>query len=714
MNNLSNIVNESFDNGTGSIGPSGYVTFSGSTPITVSSSSDLHYDLRSFSDDGLTVRRTVGDLLYTNVGKWGGSGTSHYTVSQVQSFSTGLNRFGGYESWKLSTSGVGDVSLSKIPIVATQGSNRITASIGPNSTYRYKNGLSITLSGVNPSGTLTSTYTDDILTNFNDSGKTYLVSMVVRNAPSQSSALTLDLANSFIDITSDSSGAWSPSHTDSVSFSNFTTISSTSTRDSYIQFNRGFLTHSNLSTISGLRFRLKGLGSGSFTTEFQEMKVIVSGTSGYGFPGAASNTKYGRYEGRVGVSGTIGPLTTGDIFLYPARPKNLTQSVKFNTGTIPAVVSGTNQLKLYYRHVINSETLATSNVNLSMTSSGSLTQIKLYQTLSGTTYLLGNLSASLSGTTDYAIRTSLYEENVEASLYKINGAFYSDRVATTGILPLTFPAAPHRGHVGWNFSPYNFNFNINEITMQRAEFGNFVSDTFPRYKPVIAAQLNANTSPPIVLIESDGDTGGSNDFIASGDAVVTYSDSAGDPPGSYVVTRSGTTTWTGGIVSSASLHIGDPNELYLTGSIYPHSVTGSDVTYSGTYRVVLMNKNDRVGYIYNLGDTSNGRIIGNQWNNFIIPIRPDIISGKYRVIIENTGFYPSIFEIDNISLYHNTISWAAANDGSNYQPFFDKINDRWSALNFRTPSTSLRVKATALSDTNNWIESYVITPIFKS
>jgi len=779
MNILSNNLSENFNSPAGTIGVNGYVTFSGSTPITIASDYETHYDLRSFNANSYSTRITMADLMYQSVGYWGGSGTAgNFTVEEMQVNYPNANLNPSIENWKLSTSGVGDVFLSETPVtISIPGGKTVTSSLGPDALYRRSSALSMTFNGTNPSGTFYSSYDDDIYTNFNTPGTDYLISMVIRDAPTQTSALTFNLNKSFLDITSDTTGSYSATKTDSIPFSQFSTLSGTATQDTYIEFNRNQLVNCDISKITGVRFRVVTTGTGTLTTKFQNMKVYPSGT--YTFPFIEINTKIKRYQGSVGISGTIINNTMDPVFFYPARPKNLIQAVKFNTGSRPPYIykvntalqaatsisgsyyssgiivdpsvgslgtvpfameplasfsgsvvesthfsagfknspaakstsgsitlthAGVNSLDLYYRHIITSGTsniFVPSNVGITLAASGTNTRLDLFQTASGIKNIIGTLNTvSLSGTTDYVLRTTLNESTIKAEILEVNGSFYSRIISSIG--PITLSGIPSRGYVGWDHKPYSYDFNINEIGVKRAEFGTFISKPFQSNKPVNAAQLNALTSPPLTLLSN-------NDFVAIGDSTLSGSVNTGSPPPDILVTRTGTPDWIGGIISSEPIDIGDTDELYISGSIYPYSFDNlSTTTYSGTYRVTFLSEEGYVAYIYNIPS-----IIGNQWNNFTIPVKADLVAGRYYISFQNVGYAPTLFEIDNVKISHNTISWSASNDGSSFQPFYDNVNNEYSALHFKQANTMLQVKASALSDTDNWVENYTLIPIYK-
>jgi hypothetical protein len=103
MNILSNNLSENFNSPAGTIGVNGYVTFSGSTPITIASDYETHYDLRSFNANSYSTRITMADLMYQSVGYWGGSGTAgNFTVEEMQVNYPNANLNPSIENWKLS------------------------------------------------------------------------------------------------------------------------------------------------------------------------------------------------------------------------------------------------------------------------------------------------------------------------------------------------------------------------------------------------------------------------------------------------------------------------------------------------------------------------------------------------------------------------------------------------------------------------------------
>lgn len=142
-----------------------------------------------------------------------------------------------------------------------------TTTIGANSTYRYANTLTRSVTVGTPQ-TVTSTITDDILTDFSDA---QYIDLVLKDFPAQSASVRLDLAASFIDFTS--SPTYVAGQTDSIAF-NASTISLTAGGNVTFRIARTSLVNSTLTNITGIRFRLTAAGAGTMTFVAQAMRVI--------------------------------------------------------------------------------------------------------------------------------------------------------------------------------------------------------------------------------------------------------------------------------------------------------------------------------------------------------------------------------------------------------------------------------------------------------
>jgi hypothetical protein len=455
-----------------------------------------------------------------------------------------------------------------------------------------------------------------------------------------------------------------------------------------LTFPRTSLTKSTLDDIRGVRFRLTTSGIGE--VEFTPYNMRVYPTATFSRNDIEVDSRRKAMVGALTASGVVESADTGPLYFYPAQPKNLKQVVRFNTGTIPITASGTNQFDLYYR----SSASGTNNINLSLKSNSTSSAIVMVETISGTVQSTFATSGTLLPNTRYVLRTELTNKAIRSTVRPYRGVFYGPITLDTGWRDLRQNA--YRGYTGFRFLPYHFNFLIEDISAEEAEFGEYITKPLSSFKTVDAVQLNANYSQPIALLDTD-------DFEASGDAYSVVSPT-GMPAPDYLVTRSGTDYY-GGFISSEPIYLRDTQNLYVTGNIYPYTGEGS-TTYLGNYRVVIVDTENTVAYLQDIPD-----LVSDKWNYFSLPVRSDILPSKYYVVIENYGSVEAQFEIDNVKINHETIAWYASN-GVSWQPFLDAVNRQYSALHFTEPGDQITVKAAALSDTDSWIEGYTLIPLY--
>ena len=695
-------LNEDFNQHSGAI--TGYfTTLSGGGTNYIPQS---HYNIRSFHSDHLTVSRTMNDMSFWNVGFFQGITMQLLNLQTIQGSNyirtqasldllnqstlnmlnqTSLeNQFVDNEQWTLS--------------MVTSGT---TMTLQKYSAWRYTDLLTISLSGVNPSGTLTSTYNDDILTDFNVTNQNYYIEMILRRFPGQTAIpITLDLNNSLIEFSSDTTGNFDSTQTDTIPFSaSLIDLTTADFSDVTFRISRNSLVKSTLNALKYIRMRLKAIGTGQLNINFQSMRMYPQGL--YNFPVIDVDTKRGRFTANLGASGTISNITQPDsglLIFNPSRPKNLTQITKLNSGHLPPPASGTNQLDLYYRYVSNPNN-SVSNIDVTYKSTTSQTQLIVTEIVSGTQNILKTSTGGiLTAETDYYLKTELLDSSIRTSILNYNSLFLPiTSVLTTDWVTLKNP--PRRGYVAYDFKPYNYDFVVDYIRLQEAEFGTFQSKVFPSYTPLKGAKLISNSSPTIDLINTQT-------FTSTGDSSVT----TGTPVGLNVasdakITRTGM-NWYGGHISTSPVDIGDTEFISISGYVFPY--TG----FRGNLRIALLNQDGLVGFLTTLTG-----IINNQWNYFTIPIRViNLAPEQYSILFHEAGFFNDTFELASLQLNQLTISWYATADNSLWHPFYDKINNEWAGINFVVgPGRSLAVKAIALSDqSRSWIESYTAIPIYGS
>ena len=329
-------ANESFEASNGSI--SGYIT-SITTQATVTP--QVHYNLRSFYSAHRQSSRTMDDLTFWNVAAFQG-----ITMDEMQTITLqGTKSFNSqgildtYQQSYLDKQNQSSIEYAYVDNeqwtnTSTYSGTLMTLQADP--AYRYANTLRVVMSGTNPEGSFSSTFnSDDIITNYNNPSETYYIELVLTGFPGQSSTPRVDLNNSYIDFSSDNTGNYSGTVTDSIPFSlSEYSLNFSSTQDAYFRVNRNLLTKCDLTAITNIRFRLTCLGTGTIRFIFRQMRVVSASE----FDDNAEtliDTKIASYVGTADGLGNFnaGSMDSGDLIMNASRFKNLTQITKRNIVT---------------------------------------------------------------------------------------------------------------------------------------------------------------------------------------------------------------------------------------------------------------------------------------------------------------------------------------------------------------------------------------------
>lgn len=249
-----------------------YLTSAGAAYPTKS-----HYDLRSFYPTDLTVPRTMPDFRYWNASSF--NGTTMIILDQPRSVvgrSIAARTMTSMDAMSIELEAPTTLQDLENFILASGNEGWPTGDpnvvLAQDSANRYANVMTVTV----PQGstkTVASTYRDNILSGLNDVSGTYVIELVLPAFPAQGAAAHLDLANSFIDFTSDGSGGYAAGQTDSVPF-NASLNSLTAGGNLTFRINRNTLVNANLASLTGIRFRLAPLGTGNVVVKFQAMRVF--------------------------------------------------------------------------------------------------------------------------------------------------------------------------------------------------------------------------------------------------------------------------------------------------------------------------------------------------------------------------------------------------------------------------------------------------------
>lgn len=692
---LYTFLNESFDESDG--GLIGYAL----NNITQTAPANRHYNLRSFSSFNYTIARTMQDLSFWNVYNFSGQTMTSLQnpVSLIggQAIFNPISAIDGRLMGSMDTTAMSSLDFFYITAGSEQwaavSGTKFTLAKNPN--FRYADLLNVTVSGI---AAVTSTYNDDILTHFNIPGQEYFIDFIARSLVITPSGgqLALDLTKSAIDFSSDPSGNFDPSRTDSFTFNqSIIDMSQGGNGDKIFRIKRSSLTHADLTNLKHIQFRLITSGTGQ-ATNFQVQALRMYPVNNYTFGVTDIDTKREFYTRSVPAitttSGTAEPSSSSGIYFFGGTsPKNVVQTIRFNSGHSPTTTG--NIINLYYRYTADANGLNPNYIKLAITASGSGTLFTVSSSISGTQSQIAQTSFSgLTNETDYFLRTSLLDSTFRAAIYNVDSAFAGSVVYDQGNLAVPLIG---RGQLGWELNPYNYDFTLDYIRVGLAEFGELRTKAAPSFTPVRGVLLkNVVASQPIDLLDGQS-------YIAAQDATLSTSTTFGLPtPPSYFLQR-GITDWWGGIFSKDFITIGNTAQLYIEGDIYP------SVGYTGIFRIVFIDNYGSIGFLKDLTG-----LLGGQWNHFFIPIRIDIAPNAYQIGVVNDGFGGDSFYLDNFQLLHHTIGWAASSDnGVTWQPFYNNINSDIDGVNFKSPNRNLKIQARTHSD-SAWIANFAYEPIY--
>lgn len=402
-----------------------------------------------------------------------------------------------------------------------------------------------------------------------------------------------------------------------------------------------------------------------------------------------TDTKRGNLVRSVPRAGAPEPGSAfGMVYFDETRPDDVVLYAKFNSGHNP--VGNDNEITFDF-HYSDQDQDSTRVRFLSRSTQSRLRIYNVDNNVETEVYSTPINTNILTEETEYYLVIQLEGTLATATVYEANGLYLGAQVYTTGVRTV---ALNRRGHVGYDFRPYNYDFTLDWISALNAEFAHFQSKTFPSISPVIGATLITKNSPAINMIENLV-------LEASGDSAITTA-SIGTPTPSLKVDRVGT-GWFGGIEQVDEVIIGNSRQVTISGDIYPIGQV------RGLYRVVLVDTHGSVGFIGHISG-----LLPNQWNHFDVPVAPNLTPTEFRLFIHQAGFYNDEFYLDNVAINHSTIAWdASADNGANWQPFLTAINGEHTGIRFNSPGTQLKVRATAYSD-EAWIHGYELVPRYGS
>jgi hypothetical protein len=616
-----------------------------------------HYDLRSFVNTNTNVPYTMNDLNY-----WNASSFNGLTMTQMNA---GTAITTANESWV-------NLSGGALTIAADSSVRNRTVASAP-----------VTV------GTLTSfesTITDNIVNDFNVGGASYYINVALVDFPAQTDAQHLDLANSFIDFSSDA--GYAAGKTDSIPFSSSARLltGGSVALQGEVHIPTTLLVNCDLTALRHVRFRLQALGAaGSFV--FKMQSICLSANDRFYKP-IDLDTRRGVLRRTPPIQPETPKEWTVDappMFLRGSRAKNFTHWLKFNTGTPPAITDGSNKLSLLARY--NESTGEFIKIELKTNTSES--RLRIFEKYAEVFSTAASANTLANGT-DYFMKVEANGNQVRASIYKSAGVYAGALIYTTNWQTVS---SQEPGYVGLWFQPYHYDFTLDYMRSSGTQTASLESTVFKTLTPAMGLSITPKSSSEINLL--DGVT-----LIASGDATLSSSVTIGNPTPSDRIQRTGV-SWYGGLESSTLLPISSPKLLRISGDILVNT------SVQGSYRVVLRDANGIVAFIRKIPV-----VTADKWVSFNFDVHGEFVPGDYKLMVQHIGFMGASFYLDNICVCQPTLLWEGSCDGgANWYPFGSAIGKQYSALNFPTKGNQLKLRASAL-DTTAWVQGYEIVPLY--
>lgn len=318
----------------------------------------------------------------------------------------------------------------------------------------------------------------------------------MRDFPAQAAGARFDLANSFIDFTSDAP-AYSAGNTDSIRF-NQSLNSLTAGGNLTFRINRDLLVNSlkiasgSPQHLNGIRFRLTAAGAGTATFTASAMRLVPSG---FTYEEIDPETKRGVLARAVPQAGGTEPSSSfGWIYFNQEQPIDNDFWVRFYNGSNPS--GNDNKISLAFRY--SDSDLDSYRVTFNSRAGASQIVIDYWDGASATNiYTLD--SVELPPNLFYYLRVTIEEDTINVGLYNTVGVIVKKQIVETGFK--TMPTHVRKGYIGYSFEPYTYDFWIDFLGSNYSEYGSFESTIFESNSFVKAANLFTFGSKNIDLFE---------------------------------------------------------------------------------------------------------------------------------------------------------------------------------------------------------------------
>lgn len=544
---------------------------------------------------------------------------------------------------------------------------------------------------------------------FDGTADTYYIQMAVWDFPSSATA---DLTNCYVAFTS--SETYAPGETATIAFDSVDLLTDSGTvaagGDFTWRINRDTLSTAGVD-ISQLRKIKIGMQSvtGTFDFKCSDLKLVRDDYDHYN---VGVNTKVGRLkqERWPNESQSAMPAILQNTF----TSQDYTYVVKFNSGTLPS--GNDNEFSIYTRVDPDRGSNPNSYLKFNLVSNDTLTTINAYE---GTALLYSHDGAPLSANKDHVLLITLEGSNTKAEVWDLD----SYRLKTLKVdTNSRATSIVQEGYVGFDFTPYYGDFQIDYMYAKDIVVAEYVSKSFESVLPVDAIAFFPQNSSYSNLINFDFEESQAVDNL-----IRNYSDS-GQHNATLSTVLSGINDVsvvedTNVTVAGSSLKVTkNLKNAYVASVRYPSVFVANDLSLAtvagylrfesgyettkksngnyGAFRVVLWDKWFQKP-IY-IGDIQN--VTANKWNSFEVPIIADIYENEMNIEVQHCGTASTdtsaSFWLEGVEVRYKDILWEASNnDGKTWISFYDNTNDPYRTINFPNDVYDHLVK-------NNDIELY--------
>lgn len=662
-----------------------------------------HIDIRSFRQDNIARHLTVFDM-------------SQFTMDELDDLTMD--------------------ELDNLSITTVEGEGWSAGTVGPQTDRRNWLGLSLATSGT----ASTESVMVDQPVDISPLAATGVLSIALPAFPNSS----LNLANTFIDLTSNPSGNFATGPTASIPFN----TSTTTLVNGDSEFTRPVSSISgiDLSKITAVRFRIAATGSITFRvtairvldpdwtygpvdidTRYGLLRTTPSRNGSIATPFAYTQPTLFRVgpvsgfhdpqpiDAKLGISFNTGSLSTDgqiSIFLREGSQDFVTQ-LDLNGTTMeelngnpqpdfgPATYQSRPQSNLDVlvqdelddtpQSVLErtADNLAVHHVEFTLVwgGGGSYPHIEIVD--SEHNGYTGFGPVSLEADTNYVFVVELVDTTARAYVYEVDdlGATV-DTTYDTGLIYDSFMLKRLKGRVGWNVTFGDGDAFVDNISSRGLVFAEFRTRPFESLTPVSGVELFTTGSPPIQMFENIGL------YTESGEAVVTRDKTRSTTGESWKIVNPGDVAAQG--LKSNGLQFTDFENAEIWFDLFVPRTTAETAPIS----VFLQS---RTGVLVPL---ITNRIVPDQWQTHHATISDlDIQTGTYQlVVLQSTQNVPSTWWIDNVKIYERTLRWQGridpddpwAEEDAGWLDFEDIYNRESGGIMFGDRGTHFQVRGQAI------------------